>query len=100
MSRWIILLALLWLVWRIVRGRLLQPPAPRRPARPADVPGWDPYEVLGVAHGASNDEITQAYRERMKQYHPDRVADLGPELRELAHRKTIEIQRAWTELRK
>jgi hypothetical protein len=34
----------------------------------------------------------------MKLYHPDRVADLGHELQELAHRKALDIQRAYAEL--
>lgn len=55
--------------------------------------------MLGVSRGASAAEITQAYRERLKEYHPDRVASLGPELRELAHCKTVEIQQAWDVLR-
>ncbi len=55
--------------------------------------------VLGVHRDASATELGRAYRERMKEYHPDRVADLGPELRELAHRKTVEIQRAWDTVR-
>jgi len=57
-----------------------------------------PYEILGVPFSASRDEITHAYRERMKEYHPDRVAGLGEELQRLAHDKTIEIQRAYAEL--
>jgi Tfp pilus assembly protein PilO len=48
---------------------------------------WNAYKVLGVGIGATFDEIRQAYRERMKEYHPDRVAYLGEELRELAERK-------------
>src|SRR3712207_2898387 len=29
------------------------------------------YQVLGVSEGSSQDEIKQAYRERMKAHHPD-----------------------------
>jgi DnaJ like chaperone protein len=69
-------------------------------ARPAeeDERPWDPYAVLGVARGASGEEIVRAYRAQMKLYHPDRVADLGEELRDVAHRKALEIQRAYEEV--
>lgn len=59
----------------------------------------DPHEVLGVARGASKDEVTRAYREQMKLYHPDRVSGLGDELQRVAHRKTLEVQRAYERLR-
>jgi DnaJ-domain-containing protein 1 len=66
--------------------------------RAADGAPWDPYAILGVPHGASPDVVTRAYRDRLKEYHPDRVAGLGTELQDLAHRKTLDIQRAYTEL--
>jgi len=64
----------------------------------SEEPPWDPWAVLGLARGASADEIARAYRAQMKLYHPDRVADLGEELRDVAHRKALEIQRAYEEL--
>ncbi len=97
MIRWIILLALLFVVLRVVRS-LLAPPSDAGRTR-VDRAASDPYTVLGVPPGASSEQIGEAYRERMKEYHPDRVASLGPELRELAHRKTVEIQRARDALR-
>lgn len=31
----------------------------------------DPYKVLGISQGASEDEIKKAYRKKAKEYHPD-----------------------------
>jgi hypothetical protein len=58
----------------------------------------DPHVVLGVAKGASRVQIRTAYRELVKQYHPDHVARLGQELKDLAHRKTQEINWAYETL--
>lgn len=58
----------------------------------------DPYQVLGVRRGAPKDEIKEAYRKLAAQYHPDKVSHLGPELRELAHQKMIEIQKAYEKI--
>ena len=59
----------------------------------------DPYQVLGLERGASIEHIKEAYRRCSQQYHPDKVAHLGPELQELANRKFIEIQKAYEKLR-
>ena len=95
MSRVVLLVLLALLVMRVVRF-LLAPQA--RTSGGDDVKRWDPYAVLGIARGASHDQIVRAYRERLKLYHPDRVADLGPELQQVAHQKTVELQRAYAEL--
>ena len=60
----------------------------------------DPYTVLGVSRGASQEQITRAFREKMKQYHPDRVADLGEDLQRVAHEKAVEIQLAYEALKR
>ena len=79
-------------------------PQPQRTEMPSPPPpppheaGWDPYRILEIPRGATRDEITRAYRDQMKRYHPDRVGDLGEELQQVAHRKTLEIQRAYSEL--
>ena len=31
----------------------------------------DPYEVLGIQRGASDEEIKKAYRAKCKRWHPD-----------------------------
>ncbi|MDH3213971.1 MAG: DnaJ domain-containing protein [Myxococcales bacterium] len=71
-----------------------------RPAQAAPESASDPYAVLGVASSASRDAIQAAYKARMKEYHPDKVAHLGEELQQLAHRKALEIQEAYRQLRR
>ena len=60
----------------------------------------DPYQVLGVDRNATREEIQSAYREKVKQYHPDRVSQLGEELQEMANRKFVEIKDAYDTLMK
>jgi DnaJ like chaperone protein len=58
-------------------------------------PSPDPYTLFDLSPDASREEIEARYKELALQYHPDRVAHLGEELRTLAHEKMIEIQRAY-----
>jgi uncharacterized membrane protein YkvA (DUF1232 family) len=60
---------------------------------------WEPYQILGIEHGASQDDIKQAYRHLAGKYHPDKVEHLGEEFKELAERRFKEIQRAYRELK-
>ncbi len=68
----------------------------------AEAPGslFDPYQILGIDSSASGKEIQAAYKARMHEYHPDKVAHLGEELQKVAHRKAVEIQQAYEQLRK
>jgi DnaJ domain len=61
-------------------------------------PAW--WEVLGVPEEASLEEAKVAYRTRVKQYHPDRVAGLGAEFSELAERKTRQLNDAIEEAKR
>ena len=70
------------------------------PVQPEHTKAFDAYEVLGVTRSASSDAIHSAYRARMKEYHPDKVAHLGEELQKLAHEKSQEIQRAYRHLQR
>lgn len=62
-------------------------------------PGDDPYRVLGVPPGADQAAIRAAYRRLAAQYHPDKVAHLGPDFQLLAEKKFKAIQAAYETLR-
>ena len=76
---------------------VLNKPAP--PAKPVPQPpaGFPPAwaGVLELPADAGVDEIREAYRRLMGQYHPDKVASLGRELRELAEAKSTAIGLAY-----
>ena len=57
----------------------------------------NPYEVLGVKPGASQEEIKSAYRKLVKQYHPDQYVD-NP-LKDLAQEKLAEVNKAYDMLK-
>lgn len=58
----------------------------------------DPYEVLGIGRQATDEEVKRAYRDKAKQYHPDKFAD-NP-LADLAEEKFKEIQNAYDTIMK
>lgn len=58
------------------------------------------FYIIGVHKTASSKQIKAAYRQRMQEYHPDKVAKLGDELRELAEVKAKQINAAYNYLKK
>jgi DnaJ-domain-containing protein 1 len=46
------------------------------------------------------DDIEQAYRRKISDYHPDKVANAAPELKALAEQRAREINAAYDELKK
>lgn len=58
----------------------------------------DPYEVLGVSHSASDDEIKKAYRTLSRKYHPD--ANINNPNKAQAEEKFKEVQQAYDDIMK
>lgn len=91
-----------WIVSRLLSGSGKQQEAPSRQAdseksapwtAPPAAPAW--HEVLNVPPDADSETIKHAYRNLMSQYHPDKAASLGPELRALCEEKSKEINNAY-----
>lgn len=55
----------------------------------------DAYKILMISHNAGIDEIKTAFKNRIKEYHPDRLENFGDDIKELARRKTQDINRAY-----
>lgn len=53
------------------------------------------FQILEIHPGATIGDVKAAYRRQMQQYHPDKVASLGKELRDLAEAKSKEIDKAY-----
>lgn len=69
-------------------------------ARPGASSAKDPYAVLNLRPNATQDEVMKAYRKLAQMYHPDKVAGLAPEYREIAEKKMKEINAAYEQLRR
>lgn len=66
-------------------------------AHPGPAPDRPWWEVLGVPQMATRNEIAAAYKRRISEYHPDKVAHLGEEIRAVAERRSKEINAAYDE---
>ena len=74
----------------------------RMPSAKAPTRGKCPYSVLGLAEGASIEDIKRAYRELCTANHPDRVrgAGLGEDFVEFATQNMMRINSAYAQLTK
>ena len=58
------------------------------------------YKILGVDRNTSNDEIKKAYRKLAVEFHPDKVAYLGENIRKDAEEKFRKINEAYEKIKK
>jgi hypothetical protein len=61
----------------------------------ADEGSW--FDVLGLSPSATIEEVKEAYRQRLKQNHPDRVHGMSPLFRALAEAETKKLNIAYEE---
>jgi len=81
---------------RLLKNRAKR--ASRAKAAPEPERVEDPYALLGLTPGASFEEARAARNALLAQYHPDKVASLGPKLREVAEAETKRINAAFASL--
>ena len=58
----------------------------------------DPYEVLGLPHGASEEEVKKAYRNLSRKYHPD--ANINNPNKAQAEEMFKTVQQAYNQIMK
>lgn len=56
--------------------------------------------ILGVGKGATMEQISAAYKKLARTHHPDKVANLAPEVRESSERRMKEINAAYALLKR
>lgn len=98
--RWILIALLATVVWRYLTGAAKKTKTMPSGSTPGRKPPKDAFAVLGVSQDAKMDEIHAAYQKKMHEYHPDRVAGLGEELRQLAEQRAKEINAAYAQLKR
>jgi DnaJ domain len=102
----LVLLGICWLLWKCLE----EEPSPSDPSRqshtrprsepPPRSSASPPLTELGLNTNATDDEIKNAYRQKIAQYHPDKVSHLGEEFRHLATEHAQRINEAYAELRR
>ena len=64
--------------------------------------GHDPYELLGIEHDATDEQVKKAYRQLVRENHPDRLVSQGmpQEFIDMANEKLATINGAYDQIRK
>lgn len=57
-------------------------------------------KILGLNGMVTRKDIKKSYKQKMKEYHPDRVSNMAQELQELALKRTKEINEAYEYFKK
>lgn len=68
--------------------------------KPSGAAGPEAYATLGLNEHASNDDIKKAYRNLVRQYHPDSLSHLGEEEKKRASEKFLTVQQAYERIKR
>ena len=58
------------------------------------------YKILEIEKTATDEEVKKAYRKMAVKHHPDKVAQLGPEMQKAAEEKFKSVQQAYDNIKK
>lgn len=58
------------------------------------------YKILEIEKSATEKEIKKAYRKMALKYHPDKLSELGPEIKKAGKEKFIKVQNAYETIKK
>jgi hypothetical protein len=58
----------------------------------------DPYAVLGIKSGSTKSEIQTAHRQKVREWHPDQLESMAPELKAFATARLADINAAYQEV--
>ncbi len=58
------------------------------------------YNTIGLSYDASVETIKTVYKKKMKEFHPDRVANLSEDIRKRAESRSKDINEAYDKIRK
>ncbi|GEM_PF-641926 len=72
----------------------------QEPANSSKMDLTSAFAILEIPENSTPEQIKSAYKQLVIQYHPDKVQNLGKDIRLLAEKKTIEINLAYEFIRK